>query len=102
MYDYFSGNPVATSANSFVTSQLTRLEHRQNGTYTIYASFSLGVPGTSYTGTVTLQPTPPAIGKLAASYTLDPDGKFGPQMFQFASDQLLVASPPSGPAGTGR
>jgi hypothetical protein len=99
MYDYFNGNPVATSTNSFVTSQLTRLEHPANGTYTIYASFSLGVPGTSYTGTVTLQPNPPVIAKLAASYTLDPDGKFGPQMFQFTSDQLLVANPPSGPAG---
>jgi len=99
MYDYFSGNPVATSTNTFVTSQLTRLEHPANGTYTIYASFSLGVPGTAYTGTVTLQPTPPPIGRLATSYTLDPDGKFGPQMFQFTSDQLLVASPPSGPAG---
>lgn len=99
IYDYFSGNPVATSTNTFVTSQLTRLEHPANGTYTIYASFSLGVPGTAYTGTVTLQPVPPTIEKLATSYTLDPDGKFGPQMFQFTSDQLLVASPPSGPAG---
>lgn len=99
MYDYFGGSPVATSTNSFVTGQLTRLEHPANGTYKIYASMSLGVPGTSYTGTVTLQPTPPAIEKLAASYTADPDGKFGPQMFQFTSDQLLVASPPSGPAG---
>jgi hypothetical protein len=79
MYDYFGGNPIATSTNSFVTSQLTRLEHPANGTYTIYASFSLGVPGTMYTGTVTLQPNPPAIEKVAAFYTLDPDGKFGPQ-----------------------
>jgi hypothetical protein len=99
MYDYFGGGPVATSTNSFVTGQLTRLEHPANGIYTIYASFSLGVPGTSYTGTVTLQPTPPPIAKLAASYTLDPDGKFGPQMFQFTSDLLLVATPPSGSAG---
>jgi hypothetical protein len=99
MYDYFGGSPVATSANSFVTGQLTRLEHPANGVYTIYASFSLGVPGTPYTGTITLQPTPPAITKLAASYTLDPDGKFGPQMFQFTSDVLLVATPPTGSAG---
>ena len=99
MYDYFGGSAIDTSTNSFVSSQLTRLEHPSNGIYTIYASFSLGVPGISYTGTVTLQPNPPAIEKLAASYTLDPDGKFGPQMFQFTSDQLLVASPPSGPAG---
>lgn len=99
MYDYFAGNPIATSTNSFVTSQLTRLEHPANGTYTIYASFSLGVPGTMYTGTVTLQPDPPAIAKLAAFYTLDPDGKFGPQMFQFTSDKLLVATPLSGSAG---
>jgi hypothetical protein len=99
MYDYFGGGAIATSTNSFVTGQLTRLEHPANGTYTVYASFSLGVPGTSYTGTVTLQPTPPPIAKLAASYTLDPDGKFGPQMFQFTSDLLLVATPPSGSAG---
>ena len=99
MYDYFGGGPVATSTNSFVTGQLTRLEHPANGIYTIYSSFSLGVPGTSYTGTVTLQPTPPPIAKLAASYSLDPDGKFGPQMFQFTSDLLLVATPPSGSAG---
>jgi hypothetical protein len=99
MYDYFGGSPVATCTNSFVTSQLTRLEHPANGTYTIYASFSLGVPGTAYTGTVTLQPTPPPIEKLAASYTLDPDGKFGPQMFQFTSDLQLVATPPNGSAG---
>src|SRR6202165_1804271 len=51
MYDYFGGHPIAPSANSFVTSQLTRLEHPANGIYTIYASFSLGVPGTPYTGT---------------------------------------------------
>jgi len=95
MYDYFGGNPAATSTNSFVTGQLTRLEHPANGIYTIYATFSLGVPGTAYTGTVTLQGTPPPIDKLAASYTLDPDGKFGPQMFQFTSDLLLVATPAS-------
>jgi len=99
MYDYFGGTAVDTSTNSFVTSQLTRLEHPANGTYTIYASFSLGVPGTAYTGTITLQPTPPAIQTLAASYILDPDGKFGPQMFQFTSDQLLVASSSTGSAG---
>src|SRR3979411_13992 len=99
MYDYFAGGPVATSTNSFVTGQWTRLVHPANGIYTIYSSFSLGVPGTSYTGTVTLQPTPPAITKLAASYASDPDGKFGPQMFQFTSDVLLVATPPTGSAG---
>src|SRR6266849_3541712 len=49
MYDYFGGNPVATSTNSFVTGQLTRLEHPANGIYTIYATFSLGVPCTTYT-----------------------------------------------------
>src|ERR1700674_648753 len=58
MYDYFNGKAIATSANSFVTRQLTRLEHPANGVYTIYASFSLGAPGTPYTGTITLQPTP--------------------------------------------
>ena len=96
MYDYFGGNVIATSANSFVTSQLTRLEHPANGTYTIYSSQSLGVPGTAYNGTITLQPNPPKIQKTAGSYSLDPDGKFGPQMFQFTSDSLLVATPPSG------
>jgi hypothetical protein len=99
MYDYFSGSAIATSTNSFVTGQMTRLEHPVNGVYTIYASFSLGVPGVVYTGTVTLIPTPPPISKLAASYTADPDGKFGPQMFQFTSDLQLVATPPTGSAG---
>ncbi len=99
MYDYFGGAAIDTSANSFVTSQLTRLEHPANGTYTIYASMSGGVPGTTYTGTVTLQATPPAIQTLAGSYTLDPDGKFGPQMFEFTSDQLLVATSSTGSAG---
>jgi hypothetical protein len=99
MYDYFGGNDIDTCANSFVSGQLTRLEHPANGTYTIYSSMSLGVPGTSYTGTITLQPTPPPITSAAATYTLDPDGKFGPQMFQFTSDNLLVATPPSGSAG---
>jgi hypothetical protein len=99
MYDYFGGSPVATSTNSFGTSQLTRLEHPANGIYTIYANFSLGVPGTTYNATVTLQPSPPAIQTVAATYLLDPDGKFGPQMFQFTSDLQLVATPPSGSAG---
>src|SRR3979411_2563074 len=99
MYDYFNGKAIATSANSFVTGQRPRLAHPANGVYTIYASFSLGVPGTPYTGTITLQPTPPAITKLAASYTADPDGKCGPQMFQFTSDVQLVATPPTGSAG---
>jgi hypothetical protein len=99
MYDYFGGNAVDTCTNSFVTSQLTRLEHPANGVYTIYASMSSGVPGTAYNGTITLQPTPPAIETVAASYTADPDGKFGPQMFQFTSDAQLVATPPSGSAG---
>jgi hypothetical protein len=96
MYDYFGGNPVATSTNGFVTSQLTRLEHPANGTYTIYSSLSLGVPGTSYRGTITLQPKPPAVETVAATYAVDPDGKFGPQMFQFTSDMQLVATPPAG------
>jgi hypothetical protein len=99
MYDYSSGNPVATSTNSFVTSQMTRLEHPANGTYTIYASFSLGVPGIPYTATIKLIPRPATITRLAGSYMADPDGKFGPQMFQFSSDLLLIATPPSGPAG---
>src|SRR4029077_17389179 len=42
MYDYYNGAAVDTSANSFVTSQLTRLEHPANGVYTIYSSMSLG------------------------------------------------------------
>jgi hypothetical protein len=99
MYDYSSGNPIATSTNSFVTSQMTRLEHPANGTYTIYASFSLGVPGTPYTATITLIPRPTVTTRLAGSYTVDPDGKFGPQMFQFSSDLPLVATPPQGAAG---
>jgi hypothetical protein len=99
MYDYFNGAAVDTSANSFVTSQLTRLEHPANGVYTIYSSMSLGVPGTAYTGTVTLQATPPAIQTIAGSYTADPDGKFGPQMFEFTSDQQLVATLSTGSAG---
>ena len=99
MYDYFGGNAIDTSTNSFVTGQLTRLEHPANGVYTIYASFSLGTPGTAYTGTATLQATPPPVEKIAATYTADPDGKFGPQMFQFTSDTQLVATPPAGSAG---
>ena len=99
MYDYYGGNDIDTCANSFVTSQLTRLEHPANGVYIIYASQSLGVPTTSYTGTITLEPKPPAITTVAASYTRDPDGKFGPQMFQFTSDNLLVATPTSGAPG---
>ena len=99
MYDYFGGSAINTSANSFVTSQLTRLEHPANGIYTIYASQSLGAPGTVYNATATLQPYPPQITTVAATYTLDPDGKYGPQMFQFTDDQLLVATPPTGAAG---
>src|SRR6202047_3380608 len=99
LYDYFGGNPVATSTNSFVTGQLTRLEHPANGVYTIYSSMSLGVPGTAYNGTVTLQATPPPIQTIASTYTADPDGKFGSQMFQFTSDQQLVATSSSGSAG---
>src|SRR6202047_3595447 len=96
MYDYFNGKAIATSANSFVTGQLTRLEHPANGVYTIYASMSGGVPSTTYTGTVTLQATPPPIQTIASTYTLDPDGKFGPQMFEFTSDQQLIATSSSG------
>src|SRR3984957_18224633 len=99
MYDYFNGAVIDTSANSFVTGQLTRLEHPANGVYTIYASMSGGVPSTTYTGTVTLQATPPPIQTIASTYTLDPDGKFGPQMFEFTSDQQLIATSSSGSAG---
>ena len=99
MYDYFNGAMIDSSANSFVTGELTRLEHPANGVYTIYASISGGVPGTTYTGTVTLQATPPAIQTIAATYTADPDGKFGPQMFEFTSDLQLVATSSSGSAG---
>jgi hypothetical protein len=98
-YDYFNGAMIDSSANSFVTSELTRLEHPANGVYTIYASMSGGVPGTSYTGTVTLQANPPAIQTIAATYTADPDGKFGPQMFEFTSDLQLVATSSTGSAG---
>ncbi len=99
MYDYFNGADIDTSANSFVTSQLTRLEHPANGVYTIYASMSLGAPGTAYNGTITLQANPPVIQTIAATYTADPDGKFGPQMFEFTSDQQLVANLSTGSAG---
>ena len=99
MYVYSGGAVVATSANSFGTSQLIRLEAPANGIYTIYSSQSLGVPSTPYMATITLQAAPPPITAAASSYTLDPDGKFGPQMFQFTSDQLMVATPPQGAAG---
>jgi hypothetical protein len=99
MYDYLNGAMIDSCANSFVTGELTRLEHPANGVYTIYASMSSGVPGTTYTGTATLQATPPAIQTIAGSYTVDPDGKFGPQMFEFTSDQQLVATSSTGSAG---
>jgi hypothetical protein len=99
LYDYFNGALIDSSANSFVTGELTRLENPANGVYTIYASMSGGVPGTAYTGTVTLQATPPAIQTIAGSYTADPDGKFGPQMFEFVSDQQLIATLSTGSAG---
>jgi hypothetical protein len=98
-YDYFNGAMIDSCANSFVTSELTRLEHPANGVYTIYASMSDGVPGMSYTGTVTLLANPPAIQTIAATYTADPDGKFGPQMFEFTSDLQLVTTSSSGSAG---
>ena len=98
MYTYSGSTVVATAANSFVTSQLTRLEHPANGIYMIYASFSLGAPSTPYTATATLQAVPPQVTTTATSYTADPDGKFGPQMFQFTSDSLMVATPPQGAA----
>src|ERR1700730_14536297 len=41
MYDYFNGKAIATSANSFVTGQLTRLEHAGKGVHKNYASFIL-------------------------------------------------------------
>src|ERR1700675_4005942 len=43
MYDYFGGKAIATSANSFVIAQLTRLEHPTKGGYTIYTTISLWV-----------------------------------------------------------
>ncbi len=46
-----------------------------------------------------MQATPPAIQTVAATYTADPDGKFGPQMFEFTSDLQLVATSSSGSAG---
>ncbi|MDP9267354.1 MAG: hypothetical protein M3P27_03395 [Acidobacteriota bacterium] len=63
-----------------------------NGTYTVYVHAWGAVPLTAYAGKVTLVADPPLPVFRSATYSKDPDGKFGPQMFQFTSDLRLVGS----------
>lgn len=63
-----------------------------NGTYRVYVHAWAAAPLTAYSGKVTVIPDPPLPVFRSATYAKDPDGKFGPQMFQFTSDLRLVGS----------
>lgn len=63
-----------------------------NGTYIVYVHSWAAVPLTAYNGKVEIIPDPPLPAFRTATYSKDPDGKFGPQMFQFTNDLRLSGS----------
>jgi len=63
-----------------------------NGTYRVYVHAWAAAPLTAYGGRVTIIPDPPVPVFRTATYQKDPDGKFGPQMFQFTADLRLTGS----------
>lgn len=94
-YDLYvrkDGQPVADSAQGFTTFEEVRLDHPANGIYQVFAHSFATVPNTRYTGRATLQAEPPVVLLRQGIYQRDPDGKFGPQMFQFTSDLRLIGA----------
>ena len=94
-YDLFlrkDGAPVDESAQGFTTFEEVMLRQPANGTYQVFAHAFATVPATPYAGRATLQPAAPPLVVRPGTYQRDPDGKFGPQMFQFTSDLRLIGA----------
>ena len=86
------GNAVDDSSQGFTNFEEVRLDQPANGAYDVYAHSFATAPGTAYAGSARLMTAPPPVHFRTASYQEDPDGKFGPQMFQFTSDLRLIGA----------
>lgn len=92
LYIRKDGAAVDDSGQGFTTFEEVMLRQPANGTYQIFAHAFATAPSTSYTGKVTLLSAQPTVALRTATYQRDPDGKFGPQMFQFTSDLRLIGA----------
>lgn len=94
-YDLFirkDNAAVDDSGQGFTTFEEVMLRQPANGVYQVVTHSFATVPGTPYTGRVTLLPAQPTVAFRAGTYQRDPDGKFGRLMFQFTSDLRLTGS----------
>jgi hypothetical protein len=83
---------VDDSGQGFTNSEEIEQSGLPNGTYRVYIHAWAAAPLTAYAGKVTVVADPPLPILRSATYAKDPDGKFGPQMFQFTNDLRLIGS----------
>lgn len=83
---------VDESTQGFTTFEEVMLRQPANGTYQVFTHAWATAPSTPYAGKATLLPAQPVVAFRTGTHERDPDGKFGPQLFQFSSDLRLKGS----------
>src|SRR3954464_14274058 len=92
LFLYKGSTHVDDSGQSLTNFEEVEESALPNGTYRVYVHAWAAAPLTAYTGKITVTADPVLPTFRSATYSKDPDGKFGPQMFQFSSDLRLVGS----------
>jgi hypothetical protein len=84
------GRTIKDSRQVQTNSEELRLDRPLNGIYDVYVQTASAAGATkAYNGRARLVAAPIAPAKRSARYIKDPDGKYGPEMFQFAPEQML-------------
>jgi hypothetical protein len=83
------GRTVKDSRQGQTNSEELRLERPPNGIYDIYVQTASDGAATAFNGRARLVPSPVTPARRSARYLKDPDGRDGPEMFQFGPEQIL-------------
>jgi hypothetical protein len=94
LYVTRDGRVIKDSRQGQTTSEELQLDRPPNGIYEIYIQTTLAASAAAYNGRARLVTSPIAPVKRSAQYLKDPDGKYGPEMMQFAPEQVLDRGEP--------
>lgn len=80
------GRTIDNSSQSETNAEELRLGQPANGIYHIFTHAASVLAQTPYNGRVRILPSPQNPPQRSARYQRDPDGKYGPAVFQFAPE----------------
>jgi hypothetical protein len=92
LYLMKGGRSIEDSRQGQTNSEELRLDQPANGLYDIYVQTASAAASTAYNGRARLLASPSTPSTRSARYQKDPDGKYGPAVFQFAPEQTLDRS----------